>query len=377
MKKRMIMAGIFLGMMLMMLPPVFGFQLPDKATTQSVAAITNEAPFTKAFVSSNGDCGIEVPCYSKIQEAIAAAPGGSYVVLVRRGTYNESISPTSGKTVIVKGGYNSTYSQQTDNATFVYGQTLQASSGSLKYQMLSIRLHPGGDTWTDPVTGMEFVWVEGGCYEMGCGDWTGSCDDNESPVHEVCVNGFWIGKYEVTQGQWQQIMGSNPSHFDSGDNYPVETVSWDDCQILIDALNSQSGNIFRLPTEAEWEYAARSGGQEEKYAGGDDLDSLGWYRANSGDHTHEVGTKAANGLGIYDMSGNVLEWCSDLYDSNYYYISPPDNPQGPSSGSSRVIRGGSWGSYAQYCRAADRRGINPVGRSSYMGFRLVLFPGQQ
>ena len=377
MKKRMIMAGIFLGMMLMMLPPVFGFQLPDKATTQSVVTIADEASGrAQYFVSSNGDCGIEVvPCYKKIQDAIDAAPDGSDI-LVRQGAYNESISLTSDKTVVVKGGYNSTYSQQTDNATFVYGQTLQASSGSLKYQMLSIRLHPGGDTWTDPVTGMEFVWVEGGCYEMGCGGGTDGCNDNEFPVHEVCVNGFWIGKYEVTQGQWQQIMGSNPSHFDSGDNYPVETVSWDDCQIFIDALNSQRGNIFRLPTEAEWEYAARSGGLEEKYAGGDDLDSLGWYRANSGDQTHEVGTKVANGLGIYDMSGNVYEWCQDWYAFEYYDGSPTDNPPGPSTGSSRVVRGGSWSSNAGYCRSAYRIGSTPGSRGSRLGFRLAFSAGQ-
>ena len=377
MRKRVLTAGIFLGMMLMMLPPVFGFQLPDKATTQCIAAIAGEASGrAQCFVSSNGYCGTGVvPCYKKIQEAIDDAPDGSEI-LVRQGIYNESISLTSGKTVIVKGGYNSTYSQQTDNATFVNGQTLQASRGSLKYQMLSMRLHPGGGTWTDPVTGMVFVWVEGGCYEMGCGDWTDGCGDSEYPVHEVCVNGFWMGKYEVTQGQWQQVMGSNPSYFDYGDYFPVEQVSWDDCQEFIDDLNSQRGSVFRLPTEAEWEYAARSGGLEEKYAGGDDLDRLGWYDANSGDRTHQVGTKVANGLGIYDMSGNVWEWCSDRYDSNYYYISPPDNPQGPPSGSFRVFRGGSWGNSAQGCRSALRNRSSPF-RFYRIGFRLVLSPGQQ
>ena len=206
----MITAGIFLGMMLIMLPPVFGFYLSDKTTTQSVAAIADEASGrAQYFVSSDGDCGTGEPCYSKIQEAIDDAPDGSEI-LVRQGTYNESISLTNAKAVVVKGGYDSEYSLQTDNATFVYGQTLQASSGSLKYQMLSIRLQPG-NTWTDHVTGMVFVRVEGGCYEMGCGDWTDNCGSDELPVHEVCVDGFWMGKYEVTQGQWQQIIGSNPS----------------------------------------------------------------------------------------------------------------------------------------------------------------------
>ena len=232
--------------------------------------------------------------------------------------------------------------------------------------------HPG-DTWTDPVTGMVFVWVPGGCYDMGCGDWTDTCGSDEFPVHEVCVDGFWIGKYEVTQGQWQQIMGSNPSYFKSGDNYPVERVRWVDCQEFIVALNSQSGDTFRFPTEAEWEYAARSGGREEKYAGGDELDSLAWYGSNSGSHTHEAGTKAPNGLGIYDMSGNVWEWCSDRYASDYYSVSPRDNPQGSTSGTSRVIRGGSWGYYGSLdCRAADRHSYWSIEGGSTTGFRLAL-----
>ena len=147
----------------------------------------------------------------------------------------------------------------------------------------------------------------------------------------------------------------------------METVSWDDCQIFIDDLNSQSGSVFRLPTEAEWEYAARSGGREEKYAGGDDLNSLGWYYINSGGHTHEAGTKAANGLGIYDMSGNVYEWCSDWYVHDYYSSSPRDNPQGPSSGSSR----GS-GRQLGLLRAGLPRGESERRRAGHQGRRLRL-----
>ena len=212
---------------------------------------------------------------------------------------------------------------------------------------------------------------------MGCGSWTDSCDSDESPVHEVCVDGFWIGKFEVTQGQWEQIMGSNPSQNESGDDFPVERVSWNDCQDFITALNGKGSNTFRLSTEAEWEYAARGGGKEEKYAGGDDLDSLGWYGENSGSHTHEVGTKAVNGLGIYDMSGNVYEWCSDWYGSSYYSSSPVNNPQGPTTGSIRVIRGGGWYDLAQGCRAAYCGNGIPGGGCGDVGFRLVLSPGQQ
>ena len=452
MRKRGITVGIFLGIMIM-LTPVFGFQSPDKGATQTLVGIADrERGRAQHFVSSDGDCGTAEPCYSKIQDAIDAAPDGSEI-LVRQGTYEESISLTSGKTVLVKGGYDSAYSQQTANTTFIQGlgqTTIQATGGSLKFQMLSIfpsgcciltinttgqgsgqvHVSPSGtafqpgtvvtltaeenpgskftawggacsgtqltcqltmnehkdvsanfsaasDTWTDPITGMVFVWVAGGCYEMGCGDWTDSCDSNELPVHEVCVDGFWMGKYEVTQRQWKQIMGSNPSWFKSGDNYPVEYVSWNDCQGFISDLNSQSGKTFRFPTEAEWEYAARSGGREEKYAGGNDPDSLGWYWDNSGRHTHEAGTKAANGLGIYDMTGNVWEWCSDWYSSGYYTHSPRNNPQGPYSGLDRVIRGGGWYDSAQDCRAAFRYNGWPVGRRDLIGFRLVFSSGQQ
>ena len=350
--------------------------VPNVTSNMSIHVTFTISHSSTRYVNSDGICGGKTPCYSKIQDAIDAAPDGSDI-LVRQGTYNESISLKSDKTVVIKGGYNSTYSQQTDNATFVYGQTIQAYSGSLKYQMLSIRLQPGGGIWTDPVTGMEFVWVAGGCYEMGCGSWTDNCDSDESPVHEVCVDGFWIGKYEVTQGQWQQIMGNNPSYNKSGNDFPVEQVSWNDCQDFITALNGKGSNTFHLSTEAEWEYAARGGGKEEKYAGGDDLDSLGWYDSNSGSHSHEVGTKAPNSLGIYDMSGNVFEWCQDRYAHDYYFSSPRDNPQGPSTGSNRVFRGGSWYYAAQGCRAAIRRNSGPGNQGFSLGFRLVLSPGQQ
>ena len=157
----------------------------------------------------------------------------------------------------------------------------------------------------------------------------------------MTVGGFWIGKYTVTQGQWQKVMGNNPSGFKKGDNYPVETVSWDDAKEFIRKLNGKSGYTFRLPTEAEWEYAARSGGKAEKYAGGNDIDAVAWYVANSGRSTHPVGTKAPNGLGIYDMSGNVWQWCEDKYDAEAYKKHQRNNPISSSGGSLKVLRGGS------------------------------------
>ncbi len=232
--------------------------------------------------------------------------------------------------------------------------------------------------WKDPTTGMEFVWVEGGTYQMGCGSPAGNCPPNETPEHEVTVSGFWIGKYSVTQGQWQKVMGNNPSGFKKGDNYPVETVSWDDAKEFILKLNARSGYSFRLPTEAEWEYAARSGGKAEKYAGGNDVDAVAWYGANSGKSTHPVGTKAPNGLGIYDMSGNVWQWCEDIYDVDAYKKHQRNNPISNSGGSSRVLRGGSWSRDATWVRCTFRGQWEPTSHGlgghlggTGMGVRLV------
>jgi formylglycine-generating enzyme required for sulfatase activity/class 3 adenylate cyclase len=224
--------------------------------------------------------------------------------------------------------------------------------------------------WVELTTGMEFVLVEGGCFQMG--NTLGDGDNDEEPVHEVCVDSFGMSRYEVTQGQWQKIMGNNPSRFTKGNNYPVEKVSWDDTQAFICKLNSHTGRSFRLPTEAEWEYAARSGGKKEKYAGGSDVDRLGWYDGNSGGSTHPVGTKEPNDLGLYDMSGNVWEWSSDWYGENYYQQSPRNNPQGPSSGSFRVIRDGCWNGSPWLARSANRDRFKPGYRLDNLGFRLVL-----
>jgi formylglycine-generating enzyme required for sulfatase activity len=180
-----------------------------------------------------------------------------------------------------------------------------------------------------------------------------------------------MSKYEVTQKQWRDIMGTNPSNFKNCDNCPVEKVSWNDIQDFIRKLNTKTGKNYRLPTEAEWEYAAR-GGQNYKYAGSDNLGSVAWYRDNSGSKTHPVGQKSANGYGLYDMAGNVWEWCSDWYGSDYYNNSPSSNPKGPNSGTFRVLRGGSWYYSSRNCRAAYRDSSAPTDRNNDFGFRLVL-----
>ncbi len=232
----------------------------------------------------------------------------------------------------------------------------------------------GGQAFTEATTGMEFVFVKGGCYDMG--DNFGDGGGDEKPVHNVCVNDFYLGKYEVTQGQWRAVMGSNPSHFkDCGASCPVEQVSWNDTQDFIGRLNRTTGKSYRLPTEAQWEYAARSGGKREKWAGTSEEAALGnfaWYNANSGNRTRPVGQKQPNGLGLFDMSGNVWEWCQDWYGDRYYAASPRDNPQGPSSGQHRVLRGGAWGGSARGGRAADRDWLGPAFRGNDFGFRLSL-----
>ena len=224
------------------------------------------------------------------------------------------------------------------------------------------------------VNGVEFkmVFVEGGTFTMGATSEQGSdADDDEKPTHRVTLSDYYIGETEVTQALWQAVMGNNPSYF-KGDNLPVENVSHNDVKEFILKLNQKTGKTFRLPTEAEWEYAARGGKKSKgyKYSGSDNIDDVAWYSENSDDKTHPVKTKRPNELGIYDMSGNVWEWSSDWYGG--YSSNAQTNPQGPSSGSARVIRGGSWYSNARYCRASNRYNGNLSNLIINLGFRLAL-----
>ena len=220
----------------------------------------------------------------------------------------------------------------------------------------------------------EMVYVEGGTFDMGATTEQGSdAESDEKPVHSVTLDGYYIGKCEVTQELWEAVMGSNPSN-SMGAQKPVESVSWNDCQNFIKKLNSLTGRTFRLPTEAEWEYAARGGNKSRhyKYSGSGNIGYVAWYYKNSGSTTHAVGTQTANELGIYDMSGNVCEWCSDWYGG--YSAGSQTNPQGPSSGSARVLRGGSWSDYARYCRVSYRYCGDPYDSYDGGGLRLVLVP---
>jgi len=228
----------------------------------------------------------------------------------------------------------------------------------------------------DSTTQMEFIYVPGGSFLMG--DFLGNGNDNEKPVHEVTLDGFYIGKYAVTQGQWKVIMNNNPSRFKKGDNYPVECVSWNDVQEFIKKINEiHEMNLdkiaYRLPTESEWEFAARSAGKKEKYAGSDNLDEVAWYSNNSSETTHPVGQKRPNDLGLYDMSGNVWEWCEDFYFDEAYRKHAKINPVYLENNSaSRVLRGGAWHFGAGFCRTASRFCFEPSLRLSDVGFRLVF-----
>ena len=215
------------------------------------------------------------------------------------------------------------------------------------------------------------VKVNGGRFKMGGTSEQGNdVSDDEKPVHEVTLSDYYIGKYEVRQSEWEAVMGNNPSGF-KGADLPVECVSWSDCHKFIQRLNALTGLGFKLPTEAQWEYAARGGRLSKgyKYSGSNDLEEVGWYASNSGGCAHPVAQKRPNELGLYDMSGNVWEWCEDWYGG--YRVTSQSDPLGAASGSSRVSRGGSWGGGAGGCRVSIRYDDVPRSCNNCLGFRLV------
>lgn len=227
---------------------------------------------------------------------------------------------------------------------------------------------------TITVNGVDFtmISVEGGTFKMGATPEQGrDASNDEHPAHLVTLSSFYIGETEVTQAQWQVVMGSNPSGFRNADN-PVEKVSWDECQTFIRKLNNLTGEHFRLPTEAEWEFAARGGNasRSNKYSGSNTLDDVAWHNGNGSSLTWKVKSKAPNELGLYDMSGNVGEWCQDRYAK--YDASAQTNPTGPATGNKRVNRGGSWTSPAWGCRVSRRNYCTPTYKQNYLGLRLAL-----
>ncbi|MCQ2318171.1 MAG: SUMF1/EgtB/PvdO family nonheme iron enzyme [Bacteroidales bacterium] len=302
--------------------------------------------------------------YGQTPKTLTDFPVGTYTVYFAKEGYQnlaqnldlkdggrETLSVTMSKTSVL---------QQTVSADGTVAGTSGGSAAANK-------------TFTVNGVSFEMVTVKGGTFTMGATSEQGSdADSDEKPTHSVTLSDYYIGKFEVTQELWEAVMGSNPSHF-KGSNLPVEKVSWNDCQMFVKNLNSLTGKNFRLPTEAEWEYAARGGNKSkgDKYSGSSDKNDVAWYDDNSGGRTRPVGTKSPNELGIHDMSGNVWEWCQDWYGN--YGSGSHTNPQGASSGSYRVYRGGGWSSDAEYCRVSNRSNYSPV-RGSNLGFRVVLIP---
>jgi formylglycine-generating enzyme required for sulfatase activity len=224
-----------------------------------------------------------------------------------------------------------------------------------------------------PVPPIELVRVPAGCFQMG----SEAGEKHEKPVHKVCVGSFEIGKLEVTQAQWQAVMGKNPAKFSScGDACPVEQVSWNEAQEFVKRLNAQKQGVYRLPTEAEWEYACRSGGKDEVFPGGvaaAEVSQIAWHNKDEvGNMTHPVGTKKPNGLGLHDMSGNVWEWVHDAFVTPYDVSAGENNPRVEKSvEQKRVIRGGSWNQKVNYVRCGIRARYEPDFRDSRIGLRVV------
>lgn len=231
------------------------------------------------------------------------------------------------------------------------------------------------ETVTYVLNGIEInmVRVEGGTFTMGASGNDVEASDDEYPAHIVTLSPYYICTTEVTQQLWRAVMGSNPSYFTGNLLCPVEEVSWIMCQQFITKLNEMTGQNFRLPTEAEWEFAARGGNKSKgyKYAGGNDINEVAWNSDNASSMTHPVGTKVPNELGLYDMTGNVWEWCYDWYGS-YTATDGQTDPQGPSTGSNRVFRGGCWGNSSLYSRVTIRRNNTPSFSSYHLGLRLAL-----
>ena len=286
-------------------------------------------------------------------------PNGNIEVLIRAAIPSETIDPLveEGKTAMLTGAL------ERQQSTAVSASSSPSSTSS-----------SGATVETITVNGVSFnmIRVEGGTFMMGATSEQGSdAWDSEKPAHQVTLSTYSIGETEVAQELWQAVMGNNPSKF-KGDNLPVEQVSWEDCQMFISKLNQLTGRRFRLPTEAEWEYAARGGSKSRgyKYSGNNNIDDVAWYTSNSSSKTHPVKTKQANELGLYDMSGNVWEWCQDWYGS--YSSGSQTNPTGATSGSDRVRRGGGWFNGARSCRSAYRNGCAPSSRGYNLGMRLAL-----
>lgn len=289
---------------------------------------------------------------------------------------DKEVAHGSHKVKLSKDGYeDKTLTRTFGDKPVVINETLAEKPKPQPQQSSASSVTTSGNKKTYTVNGVSFtmVRVASGTFTMDASSSDSDAESDEKPAHQVTLSSYSIGETEVTQALWQAVMGSNPSRFTGDLQRPVEKVSWNDCQEFIRKLNAMTGETFRLPTEAEWEYAARGGSHSRgyKYSGSDNLGTVAWYYNNSSSTTHPVKGKQSNELGIYDMSGNVYEWCADRYDSSYYSSSPSSNPKGPSAGFNQVIRGGSWLNYTRGCRVSYRFNYTPSITNHNLGLRLV------
>ena len=328
-----------------------------EVTTNEVTAVATSTATSGGTVTSDGNAAVTARgvCWSTSQ--------------------NPTISNSHTTDGNGTGSFTSSITGLTANTTYYVRAYATNENGTSYGEEKSFTTMEKLVNQTISVNGVSFtmIAVEGGTFNMGATSEQGSdAESDEKPVHSVTLSGYYIGETEVTQELWEAVMGSNPSDF-SGNQKPVETVSWNDCKEFITNLNNLTGMNFRLPTEAEWEYAARGGNESQgyKYSGSNTIGNVAWYYGNSGEATHNVKTKSPNELGIYDMSGNVFEWCEDWYGN--YSSGSQTNPTGPSSGSNRVYRGGSWDSNARSSRVSNRFNGNPDGRYYFLGLRLCLY----
>ncbi len=336
----------------------FVFVLPtgqpsgNESTTTTTSPLDNETPPARKKIEVEEE---SLVAYGSI-EINAEMDGDIYLdnAFIKKASANNKITlrniETGKHTFEIRGSspFSETIQVEKDRKTLINAKSANTA----------------GYTETTSGLNLEMIFVEGGFFYMG----SNNGDVDEKPVHTVQVGSLYIGKCEVTQAQWRTVMGSNPSFHKDCDNCPVEQVSWDDAQKFISKLNQMTGKQYSLPTEAEWEYAAR-GGQKSKgytYSGSNSLGDVGWYNDNSGPATHPVAQKQANELGIYDMSGNVWEWCNDWY-KGY----PGSSGVTDYTGSLRVFRGGCWIYDARDCRSANRDDYSPAGRGIIVGFRLA------
>ena len=321
----------------------------------------------------------------------------NYVLKQKTGKLNFSVSPAEAQVILKRNGRvvktwqgaNYLKDLQVGNYTIeitANGYAPKTKSLTINEQQitsLDVTLKKGSanDQSVNNVLSIDWVWVEGGSFEMGCTSEQSNCDNDEKPVHEVYVDGFYMSKYEVTFAQYDRFCEETGRRKPDDEgwgrgNRPVINVNWNDAVAFCKWLSGKTGTTIRLPTEAEWEYAARGGKKSHgyKYAGSNNVDAVAWYSENSGNKTHLVGQKQPNELGLYDMSGNVWEWCQDWYDKNYYSRSPRNNPKGPSSSAYRVLRGGGWSELQKGLRCSNRYFNFPDKRYYINGFRILMIP---